>query len=79
MVENGKIGFGHFWVIFGLLGFLSTFVTGVAILKPLAEKAAVIIAEHVAPTRPCREPLDQEAPPESPGPTSRCCCSWSST
>ncbi len=48
MVENGHLGYGHFWVIFGLLGFLSTFVTGVAVLTPMAARVSAIIAEKGA-------------------------------
>src|SRR5215475_8620758 len=29
MVLNADLGFGHFWLIFGLLGFASSFVVGV--------------------------------------------------
>ena len=46
MIENAGFGYGHFWVIFGLLGFLSTFVTGVGVLGPMAKKAAVVVEAH---------------------------------
>src|SRR5579864_1753356 len=36
MIENAHLGYGHFWVIFGLLGFLTTFVIGVAVLSPMS-------------------------------------------
>ena len=48
MVEDGHLGYGHFWVIFGLLGFLSTFVTGVAVLSPMSARASAVVAEKGA-------------------------------
>ena len=44
MIENGHLGYGHFWVLFGLLGFLTTFVLGVAVLTPMAAKVTALIA-----------------------------------
>jgi uncharacterized membrane protein len=38
MMINGDLDWGKFWVIVGLLGYVSTFVTGVAVLSPLAKK-----------------------------------------
>ena len=38
MVINGHIGWNHFWVIAGLVGYAATFVTGIAVLSPLAKK-----------------------------------------
>jgi uncharacterized membrane protein len=38
MVQSGDIGWGHFWVIAGLIGYAATFVTGVGVLSPLAKK-----------------------------------------
>ena len=46
MVINADLGFGHFWIIFGLLGFLATFVIGMAVLGPRAKKLAVLLAEQ---------------------------------
>ncbi|HUY70831.1 MAG TPA: DUF2269 family protein [Gaiellaceae bacterium] len=46
MVENAHIGYGHFWVVFGLLGFLTTFVLGVAVLTPMSAKVSAIITEQ---------------------------------
>jgi uncharacterized membrane protein len=43
MIENAGIGYDHFWVIFGLLGFLSTFVTGVGVLAPMSKRVAAIV------------------------------------
>jgi len=38
MMINTNWGWGHFWVILGLLGYAATFVVGVAVLSPLAKK-----------------------------------------
>lgn len=38
MVINGSLGWNHFWIIAGLIGYASTFVTGVAFLSPLAKR-----------------------------------------
>jgi uncharacterized membrane protein len=46
MVENAHLGYGHFWVVFGLLGFLTTFVLGVAVLTPMSAKVSALIAEQ---------------------------------
>lgn len=43
MIENGGLGYNHFWIVFGLLGFLSTFVTGVGVLAPMSKKVAAIV------------------------------------
>ena len=45
MVLNAHIGFGHFWIIFGLLGFLTTFLLGVGVLSPMAKKLNALIQE----------------------------------
>jgi uncharacterized membrane protein len=45
MVLNAHLGFGHFWIIFGLLGFLSTFVIGIGLLGPRAKKLEALQAE----------------------------------
>ncbi len=45
MVLNAHYGFGHFWLIFGLLGFLTTFVLGIAVLAPMSKRIAAMIAE----------------------------------
>jgi hypothetical protein len=37
MIVNGDIGWNHFWVIAGLVGYATTFVTGIAVLSPLAK------------------------------------------
>jgi len=46
MVQNADIGYGRFWVIAGLVGYASTFVTGVAVLSPLAKKVGAAVATH---------------------------------
>lgn len=38
MMINTSWGWGHFWIIAGLIGYATTFVVGVAILSPLAKK-----------------------------------------
>jgi uncharacterized membrane protein len=45
MVQNLHWGYDHFWIIFGLLGFLTTFVLGIAVLGPMSKRAAAMIAE----------------------------------
>jgi uncharacterized membrane protein len=45
MVINGHLGFGHFWIIFGLLGFLATFLIGILVLSPMAKRLNVLVAE----------------------------------
>jgi uncharacterized membrane protein len=41
MMVNTSWGWGHFWIVFGLIGYVTTFVTGIAVLSPLAKKIAV--------------------------------------
>jgi uncharacterized membrane protein len=43
MVSNKDIGFNHFWIVFGLLGFLITFVLGIAVLAPMSKKLAALL------------------------------------
>jgi uncharacterized membrane protein len=43
MVQNAHIGYDHFWIVFGLLGFLATFVIGIAVLSPMSVKVSAII------------------------------------
>ena len=38
MVVHQDLGWGHFWIIFGLIGYAATFVTGIGVLSPLAKK-----------------------------------------
>jgi uncharacterized membrane protein len=44
MMTNLDWGWGHFWIIFGLLGFLSTFTIGLGVLAPLSKKVAGLMA-----------------------------------
>ena len=45
MVINADLGWGHFWVIAGLVGYAATFATGVGVLSPLAKKVDVLLRE----------------------------------
>jgi uncharacterized membrane protein len=51
MMINTSWGWGHFWVIVGLLGYLATFTVGIAVLSPLAKKIAQT-AEEKGPEHP---------------------------
>jgi len=46
MVLNADLGFGHFWLIFGLLGFASSFVVGVAVLGPRSKKLDALLTQN---------------------------------
>jgi uncharacterized membrane protein len=46
MMVNTSWGWGHFWVVAGLIGFASTFLTGIGLLAPLARKIDAAAAEH---------------------------------
>jgi hypothetical protein len=46
MVIDGHLGWSHFWVIAGLVGYASTMVTGMAVLSPLAKKVGQSIEAH---------------------------------
>ena len=46
MMINTDWGWGHFWVILGLVGYAATFAVGVGILSPLAKKIAVSAREN---------------------------------
>jgi uncharacterized membrane protein len=43
MVENADLGFDHFWIAFGLIGFLATFVIGIAVLGPRSKHVSELI------------------------------------
>jgi uncharacterized membrane protein len=45
MVINGRLGWGHFWIIAGLVGYAVTFATGLGVLSPLAKKVDVLLKE----------------------------------
>jgi uncharacterized membrane protein len=51
MMINTSWGWGHFWIIAGLIGYASTFIVGVGILSPLAKKIDQS-AEKNGPTHP---------------------------
>ena len=48
MMVNTNWGWGHFWVIAGLVGYAITFVTGVAVLSPRTKKIAALTQEKGA-------------------------------
>jgi uncharacterized membrane protein len=45
LVINGHLGWNHFWVIFALIGYAATFVTGLAVLSPLGKKIDELMTE----------------------------------
>src|SRR5581483_609347 len=51
MMINTSWGWGHFWVIVGLLGYVSTFTLGIGYLSPMAKKIDASAAEN-GPTHP---------------------------
>ena len=51
MMINTNFGWGKFWVLIGLIGYVSTFVTGIAVLSPLAKKIGAAAAAN-GPTHP---------------------------
>ena len=51
MMINTNLGWGHFWIVAGLIGYASTFIVGIAILSPLAKKIDAS-AEKNGPTHP---------------------------
>lgn len=51
MMINTSWGWGHFWIVAGLIGYASTFIVGVAILSPMAKKIDQS-AETNGPTHP---------------------------
>jgi uncharacterized membrane protein len=38
MMINTNWGWGHFWITVGLVGFASTFITGIALLAPRSQR-----------------------------------------
>lgn len=48
MMINTDWGWGRFWVVVGLLGYAATFVTGTAVLSPLAKRIHQLSAEKGA-------------------------------
>ena len=51
MMLNTSWGWGHFWIVAGLVGYASTFIVGIAILSPMAKKIDES-AEKNGPTHP---------------------------
>ena len=51
MMLNTNWGWGTFWIDAGLVGYALTFVTGIAVLSPLAKKIAAS-AETNGPEHP---------------------------
>jgi uncharacterized membrane protein len=51
MLINTDLGWGEFWVVVGLIGYAVTFITGIAVLSPLAKQIGASVAEH-GPTHP---------------------------
>ena len=51
MMLNTNWGWGKFWIIAGLVGYALTFVTGIAVLAPLAKKTHASV-EANGPTAP---------------------------
>jgi uncharacterized membrane protein len=45
MVVNGDLGWNHFWVIAGLVGYAATFATGLGVLTPLTKKIDALMTE----------------------------------
>jgi uncharacterized membrane protein len=45
LVQKGGWGYGHFWVIFALLGWATSFCIGLFVLAPLAKKVAEVIPQ----------------------------------
>jgi uncharacterized membrane protein len=45
MVLNVGYSFDQFWLIFGLIGFASTFIIGIGVLSPRARKLDVLLKE----------------------------------
>ena len=48
MMLNTDLGWGHFWIAVGLIGFVSSFITGVAVLAPLTKRIAALTEEKGA-------------------------------
>jgi uncharacterized membrane protein len=45
LMINTDWGWGKFWIAVGLLGFISSFVTGVAVLAPMSKRITVLVEE----------------------------------
>lgn len=51
MMIHTDWGWGKFWIIAGLIGYAATFVTGIAVLAPLAKKLNELMTDQ-GPTAP---------------------------
>ena len=51
MMINTNWGWGHFWIVFGLLGYAATFAVGIGVLSPLAKQISASAQQH-GPTAP---------------------------
>ncbi len=51
MMINTSFGWGKFWVVVGLIGYALTFVTGIAVLAPLAKQITAATEKH-GPSHP---------------------------
>jgi len=51
MMINTDWGWGKFWVVVGLIGYASTFTTGIAVLSPMAKRITALVEEK-GPTAP---------------------------
>ena len=51
MMTNTNWGWGHFWVIFGLIGYATTFLIGIAVLSPMSKKLNGLM-QTVGPSAP---------------------------
>jgi uncharacterized membrane protein len=51
MMLNTSWGWGHFWIVAGLIGYASTFTVGIGVLSPLAKKIDAS-AETNGPSHP---------------------------
>ena len=54
MMINTNWGWGKFWIVIGLVGYASTFVTGLAVLSPLAKKVDELMSTE-GPTAPATQ------------------------
>jgi uncharacterized membrane protein len=59
MVVNDHIGFGTTWVIIGLVGYATTFTTGIAVLSPRAKRLAGLLETEGAAAPATQAAIDQ--------------------
>lgn len=46
LVHKGSWGYGHFWVVFALIGWAISFCVGLFVLSPLAKKVAEVVPQR---------------------------------